>query len=171
VSARPSRGTGPQDGAAPVPDGAVGQFTERFASALTEMGIPRMPARTFAALLTSDAGLTAAEIGAILQASPAAVSGAVRYLIQVGLISSASEPGSRRLSYSVPDDVWQHMIRVRNAEMARWAGIMRDGAEVLRGSPAGQRVAESARYFDFVAGLLPELQERWDEYRERTKDT
>jgi predicted transcriptional regulator len=145
---------------------AAGQFAERFINALTEMGVPRMPARVFVTLLISDAGrLTAAEIGSALQASPAAVSGAVRYLVQVGLIVRASEPGTRRLTYSVPQDVWQHMIESRNAQMARWAGILRDGAALLTGSPAGPRVLESAQYFDFVVGELPGMQARWEEYQ------
>ena len=54
----------------------------------------RMPARVFAALLASDDGaLTSAELGEQLQVSPAAVSGAVRYLAQVSTWSPAS--GSR----------------------------------------------------------------------------
>lgn len=145
---------------------AAGQFAERFINALTEMGVPRMPARVFVTLLIADAGrLTAAGIGSALQASPAAVSGAVRYLVQVGLIVRASEPGTRRLTYSVPQDVWQHMIESRNAQMARWAGILRDGAALLTGSPAGPRVLESAQYFDFVVGELPGMQARWEEYQ------
>lgn len=159
------------DGVAAGPDAgagqAVSQFTERFASALTEMGVPRMPARVFVALLTSDAWPTAAEIGAALQASPAAVSGAVRYLVQIGLVARASEPGTRRLAYSVPEDVWQHMIEARNAEMARWARILREGADLLSDSPAGARVAETAEYFDFVVGELPGVQARWEQYRAR----
>ena len=47
-----------------------------------------MPARVFAALLASDSGrLTSAELSALLKVSPAAVSGAVRYLAQVNLVS------------------------------------------------------------------------------------
>ncbi|HEY7015122.1 MAG TPA: hypothetical protein VH480_20330, partial [Streptosporangiaceae bacterium] len=50
----------------------VSRFVERFAAVLTEAGIPRMPARVFAALLATDSGrLTAAELAAQLQASPA----------------------------------------------------------------------------------------------------
>jgi DNA-binding transcriptional regulator GbsR (MarR family) len=155
-------------GAGAVADQAVSQFTERFAGALTEMGVPRMPARVFVALLTSDAGrLTAAEIGAALQASPAAVSGAVRYLVQIGLVMRASEPGTRRLAYSVPEDVWQHMIAGRNAEMARWARILREGADLLSDRPAAARVAETAEYFDFVVGELPGVQARWEQYKAR----
>ncbi len=161
-------GAGAEAEAGAGADQAVSQFTERFAGALTEMGVPRMPARVFVALLTADAGrLTAAEIGAALQASPAAVSGAVRYLVQIGLVVRASEPGTRRLAYSVPEDVWQHMIAGRNAEMARWSRILREGADLLSDRPAAARVAETAEYFDFVVGELPGMQARWEQYKAR----
>jgi DNA-binding transcriptional regulator GbsR (MarR family) len=169
----PAEASGPtsaENGPAQRP-AAVSQYTERFAALLAEMGVPRMPARTFAALVTTDTGrLTAAEIGELLQASPGAVSGAVRYLIQVGLVARASEPGSRRLTYSVPDNVWQHLVQVRNASMSRWASMMRDGEDVLGDSPAGQRMAQSARFFEFVAQLLPELLARWDQYQAEADD-
>ena len=68
-------------------EAAVGKFIERFASVLVEAGIPRMPARVFAALLASDSGtLTAEDLSKQLQASPAAVSGGVRYLTGVGMV-------------------------------------------------------------------------------------
>jgi DNA-binding transcriptional regulator GbsR (MarR family) len=55
------------------------RFIERFASVMEESGIPRMPARVFAALLATDSGrLTSSELAELLQVSPAAVSGAVR---------------------------------------------------------------------------------------------
>lgn len=148
---------------------AVSEFIEQFAGLLFESGVPRMPARVFVALQTSDTGrLSAADLGAILGVSPAAVSGAVRYLVQVGLVTGAGEPGSRRLFYSVPDNVWQHLLSLRNRTMSRWADMLRDGADVLgSSSPAGERVSESAAYFDFVAAELPGVLARWDEYKAR----
>ena len=78
-------------------DQAVRQFIERFASLLADSGMPRMPARIFAALLSSDTSRrTAEELAELLQVSPAAVSGGVRYLVQVGLVSREAQPGSRR---------------------------------------------------------------------------
>jgi hypothetical protein len=67
----------------------------------------------------------------------------------------------------VPEDVWQHMITARNAEMARWARILREGADLLSDGPAGARVAETAEYFDFVVGELPGVQARWEQYKAR----
>lgn len=146
---------------------AVSRFVERFASVLTEAGIPRMPARVFAALLTADSGrLTAAELAAMLNASPAAVSGGVRYLIQVGMVARESEPGSRRHHYRVPDDVWYEVIRLRDRLMARWTAAMREGIELLGpGTAAGVRMAESARFFEFVSAELPKVTARWREVR------
>src|SRR6185436_10524901 len=63
------------------------EFVERFALLLDEAGMPRMPARVFAAILADDGGrLTARELAERLSVSPAAISGAVRYLTQAGMI-------------------------------------------------------------------------------------
>jgi DNA-binding transcriptional regulator GbsR (MarR family) len=130
---------------------------------LTEAGFPRMPARVFAGLLASDPGrLNAAELAELLQVSPAAVSGSVRYLSQVGLVSRESEPGSRRVGYRVPDDVWDQVLRLRDQVLGRLIATMREGVEVLdAGSAAGRRLTESIRYFEFVGAELAHLVELW----------
>jgi DNA-binding transcriptional regulator GbsR (MarR family) len=146
---------------------AVSRFVERFASVLTEAGIPRMPARVFAALLTTDSSrLTASELAGMLDASPAAVSGGVRYLIQVGMVHRESQPGSRRHHYRVPDDVWDDVIRLRDRLMTRWTVVMQEGVALLGAdTPAGARMAESAQYFEFVAAELPQVLARWREHK------
>ena len=81
-----------------------------------------MPARIFVALLTADTSrLTAEELARLLQVSPAAVSGGVRYLIQVGLVSRETEAGSRRHVYVMPDNVWHEVLRMRDGIMLRCA--------------------------------------------------
>jgi predicted transcriptional regulator len=144
---------------------AVSRFHHDFVFALVQMGFPRMPARVFVELITTDSGrLTAAELGATLQASPGAVSGAVRYLIQLGLVRREGEPGSRRHYYRVPDYWWDDVVRIRENLMGRWAGVMREGAAVLgTDTPAGARVSESARYFEFLSSEMPEVMRRWRE--------
>ena len=142
---------------------AVRRFIERLASVLTEAGFPRMPARVFAGLLASDPGrLNAAELAELLQVSPAAVSGSVRYLSQVGLVSRESEPGSRRVGYRVPDDVWDQVLRLRDQVLGRLIATMREGVEVLdAGSAAGRRLTDSIRYLEFVGTELAHLVELW----------
>jgi DNA-binding transcriptional regulator GbsR (MarR family) len=151
---------------------AVRRFIERLASVLGEAGFPRMPARVFAALLASESGrLNAAELAELLQVSPAAVSGSVRYLCQVGLVSRESEPGSRRVGYRVPDDVWDQISRLRDQVLSRLVATMRDGVEVLHaGSAAGHRLTESIRYFEFVGAELPRLIDRWRDLQARAGD-
>jgi DNA-binding transcriptional regulator GbsR (MarR family) len=142
-------------------------FIERFAVALTDAGFPRMPARVFAALLATDSGrLTAAELAALLQVSPAAVSGAVRYLAQVNLASRERAPGSRRDYYRVHDDVWYEAIARRDQVLARWEHSLREGIEVLgRETAAGSRMAETLAFFEFLQKELPELLKRWREHK------
>ena len=145
----------------------MGRFIERFASVLTEAGIPRMPARVFAALLASDSGrLTAAELAGLLQASPAAVSGGVRYLIGVGMVSREGEPGSRRHHYRVPDNVWDEVISSRDRLMTRWTSVLREGIGLLGAdTPAGARMSESVQYFEFVSAELPRVVVRWQQHK------
>jgi DNA-binding transcriptional regulator GbsR (MarR family) len=145
----------------------VRQFVEHFASLLADSGMPRMPARIFVALLTADTSrLTAEELAGLLRVSPAAVSGGVRYLVQVGLVSRETQPGSRRHVYRMPENVWHEVLQVRDRIMLRWADTMRGGAEVLGpGTPAGARLAESALYFEFVSEELPALLGRWEDYK------
>ena len=145
----------------------VSRFVERFAAVLTEAGIPRMPARVFAALLATDSGrLTAAELAAQLQASPAAVSGGVRYLMGVGMIHREGQPGSRRHHYRVPDHVWDEVVSGRDRLMARWTAVMREGIGLLGAdTPAGARLAESVEYFEFVSAELPRVVARWREHK------
>jgi DNA-binding transcriptional regulator GbsR (MarR family) len=146
---------------------AVSGFIERFAVALSDAGFPRMPARVFAGLLATDSGrLTAAELAALLRVSPAAISGAVRYLAQVNLASREREPGSRRDYYRVHDDVWYEAIARRDQVLARWERSLREGIELLgRETPAGSRMAETVTFFEFMQKELPLLLKKWREHK------
>src|SRR5437899_1509978 len=113
-------------------DEAVLTFVERFAAQMVEAGMQRMPSRVFACLLASDSGvLTSAELGERLQVSPAAVSGAIRYLSQVGMVSREREPGSRRDRYRVHSDQWYESMTRRDSVLTRWEHTLRDGVESL----------------------------------------
>jgi len=90
------------------------RFVERFSAVLVDGGMPRMPARAFAVLLASDAGrMTASELAEALQASPAAVSGAVRYLQSIHIIHRLPHRGDRRDRYDIADDGW-HVVLTAN---------------------------------------------------------
>jgi DNA-binding transcriptional regulator GbsR (MarR family) len=148
----------------------VSRFVERFAQVLVDSGMPRIASRIFVALLATDSGrLTAAELADALQASPAAISGGVRYLSQVGMVGREREPGSRRDHYRVDNDVWYQTITQRDQLVVRWIASLREGATALGpDSPAGVRVSESVDFFDFMLKELHEMTARWEAHRAAT---
>ncbi|MET7733816.1 MarR family transcriptional regulator [Streptomyces sp. NPDC005402] len=146
---------------------AVSRFVERFAAQLVEAGLARMPARVFSALLASDSGaLTSAELSERLRISPAAVSGAVRYLAQVHMLSREREPGSRRERYRVHSDQWYQALTNREAIIKRWEDALREGVTSLGAeTPAGHRLAETLAFFEFVEKDVAQMMERWRAHR------
>jgi DNA-binding transcriptional regulator GbsR (MarR family) len=147
---------------------AVARFVERFALTFSEAGVPRMPARVFSALLVSDEGrLTAAGIAQTIRVSPAAVSNAVRYLTQVGLVAREREPGERRDHYRIHGgDTWYEVTIRRDAMLLRWQEDLREGIEAIGAdTPAGKRLEETRRFYQFIHEETPRLLERWREVR------
>nr|WP_156131591.1 MarR family transcriptional regulator [Amycolatopsis methanolica] len=146
---------------------AVRRYVERLALVLNQLGIQRMAARVFAALVvTDDSRLTAAELAENLQVSPAAVSGAVRYLEQVGLVEREREPGSRRDHFRVLDDMWFASLRKRDRLMEMWRDAAEEGVDAVGAdTPAGRRLADMRDFLSFIIRELPLLLERWEKER------
>ncbi len=160
-------GASPADGVDSGPGDPLFAYIERFAAVLVAAGFPPMPARVFVALLVTDSGrLSAAELAGMLRISPAAVSGAVRYLIQLGLVHKERVPGSRRDYYRMPGNMWDDLIRMRDQVMGRWSALVREGIDLVGAdSPAGERMAEQAAFLDFATKELSQILSRWQEYR------
>jgi DNA-binding transcriptional regulator GbsR (MarR family) len=146
---------------------AVRRFIERFALDLAEAGMARMPARVFAALLADDQGrLTAAELAELLRVSPAAISGAVRYLSQIGMVSRGREPDERRDHYQVSGDTWYEVVARRDRLLARWEQDLDDGIKAVGpDTPAGDRLEQTRRFFEFLRHEGPRVMARWRELR------
>ncbi|WP_232240879.1 GbsR/MarR family transcriptional regulator [Kutzneria sp. 744] len=144
-------------------DEAVSKFIERFALMLAEGGMPRMPARVFVGLLASEEGqLTAGELAESLSVSPAAVSGAVRYLTQVHLIVREREPGSKRDHFRVRGGTWYESAMDRERLLTLWSEALADGvAAVGKDTAAGVRLRESVEFFDFLRVEIPLVLDRW----------
>jgi DNA-binding transcriptional regulator GbsR (MarR family) len=152
-------------------DDDVRRFVERLAGVFVVTGFPRMPARVFSALLATDSGArTTAELGEILQVSPAAISGAVKYLTQQNLASREWQPGSRRERYRLHDDVWYEAIATREQLLERWTDSLVEGIDVLGpDTPAGARMAETLAFWEFMAKELPPLLDRWRTHKARLR--
>ncbi|MFD9246035.1 GbsR/MarR family transcriptional regulator [Streptomyces sp. NPDC059556] len=141
----------------------VSRFVERFAAELTEAGMQRMAARVFAALLASEgASMTSAELAEQLRISPAAVSGAIRYLSQVGMVSRERDPGTRRERYVLHNELWYETFTRRDQILVRWEKILREGSELLGPeTAAGARTAETAEFFAFLQREMLGIMDRW----------
>jgi DNA-binding transcriptional regulator GbsR (MarR family) len=147
---------------------AVRRYVESLALVLSQIGMQRMSARVFAALMTTDdARLTAADLASQLSVSPAAVSGAVRFLEQVGLVAKEREPGERRDHYRLFDDLWYATFLKRDRMIIMWRDAAGDGIEALgEDSPAGKRLAEMRDFLSFMLEELNGMYERWHKLRE-----
>lgn len=146
---------------------AVASFIERFGGVLEDSGLPRLAARAFAALEVSATGaVSAADLADQLQVSPAAVSGAVRYLIQIDLVRREREPGTRRDRYVLGDDLWYEALTARQALLERWVASMDEGIHLFGDeSPAGARMVESRAFYAFLREEIPAMLDRWRKER------
>ncbi|GLW06911.1 transcriptional regulator [Microtetraspora sp. NBRC 13810] len=162
--------------ASPVSDGrnepAVSLFVERMAMTLAEGGLPRMAARVLMVMMTAEQEtLTAADIGTRLGVSPAAVSGAVRYLQQFGLISREPAAGDRRDHFRLLDTTWYEDSLVTEGIYHRLAEVSAAGITALGGRDtiSGHRLEEMRDFFQFVSDQMGDLLDAWRRHKhERT---
>ena len=143
-------------------------FVEEFALVLAETGMPRMPARVFAFALAEDADrYSARELAEGLGVSPAAISGAVRYLTHAGMLGKERVPGSRSDTYRIyDDDVWLAITSQRTPLLRRWKEVLESGVSTIGvDRPGGRRLSETIAFLEFMERELPSLMEKW--HRER----
>jgi predicted transcriptional regulator len=143
---------------------ALLRYVERFSLVMRASGIPPMPARVFAYVLAEDAAwYTAAELADGLRVSPAAISGAVRYLVQTGIIARHREPGTRSDLYGLnDDDVWSDIYGRAFQGVHAYEKAAREGIEIVGAdTPGGRRLEETADFFAFLTEEYPALFDRW----------
>ena len=110
----------------------VREFVEHLALVFTDWGFPRMPSRVLITLMAADEeALTAAELAERLDVSPAAISGAVRYLIHIGLLQRVPTLGSRRDRYRLPADPWYESGSLRDGYMSQVVAATGEGVVAL----------------------------------------
>ena len=140
---------------------------ERLGAALSTAGFPPMPSRVFAALLVdADGRMTSAELTEELSVSPAAVSGAVRYLTHVGLLRRERERGGRRDVFVVLDDAFHGALTNTDQVYAGMIEALADGVDHLgAGSTAGQRLQLSREFLEFITDEMSGVIDRWEAYK------
>lgn len=153
----------------------VRELTEQLAQTLYDWGFPRMPARVLMALTTAESGrLSAAELGGQLDASAAAISGAVRYLEHLDLVRRSRIPGTRRDQFGLVDDSWYTAGIVKTRMFGEFAALAERTADAAaqRGdttTAVPDRLRDMAGYFTFLGGEVEHLLQRWDRRRARSR--
>ncbi|WP_143447870.1 GbsR/MarR family transcriptional regulator [Kineosporia sp. R_H_3] len=140
---------------------------ERLGQTLEAVGIPRMPARVFAFVLADDQETyTAAELARGLDVSPAAISGAVRYLTDTHLVVRERNPAGRGDLFRVRDgDIWGTIQASRAPLLDRIVEQVQEAVDLLpEGSPGRARVEETRDYFTFVRDDVQQLTRRWRDW-------
>jgi DNA-binding transcriptional ArsR family regulator len=148
---------------------ALRELVERLGRLLADWGVPRMAARVIFVLMTADErALTAGELADRLGVSPAAISGAVRYLTQIHMVTRDVVAGSRRDRYRLVDDSWYEVTLEKVTLLSTLADLARAGVDAAggEGTPAGARLAGMRDFYDFVQKELPALLARWQEQKE-----
>lgn len=169
--ARRERGSAASLRTQPRDEQAVARFVEQSAATLADMGFARMPARVLMLLMaTEEPGLTAADLATGLQVSPAAVSNAVRYLMQVGLAEREAVPGARRDLYRLPNDTWYAASGAKQPAYRKLADVASQGIQATGGpdTPAGARLRDMESFFDYLDTEIPGVVERWHQLRDPT---
>jgi len=141
---------------------------ERLASLMTEAGMPRMAARVFAYALADDGDrYTASDLAEGLRVSPAAISGAVRYLVTTRLLFKEREPGTRADVYRIhDDDVWSAIMLARVPLLELWEQAAADAAaQIGRRHRGARRLLESKEFFRFTRDETEAMVARWREHR------
>ena len=150
----------------PRDEDGVRRFVEQLAMLFADWGFPRMAARVLLALMTAEEhGQTATTLGERLDASAAAISGAVRYLVQLGLAVKEPVPGSRSDLYRLSDNAWYATSMTTHVLYAQIISAADDAVAPLGGpgTEAGARVAEMRDFFTFLQAEMAGVLARWDE--------
>ncbi len=163
----PSAAVPPQAPDRSLADPRLHDVVEHLGGALADAGLPRLPARVFAALMaTEDGRLTSTELATLLEISPAGVSGGVRYLTQLRMIRRERERGSRRDVYVVMDDAWHDMLMQHDQLYAPILAALVEARTALGlDTRAGQRMQLSVEFIEFVTRELDGITQRWEEYK------
>jgi len=155
-------------------EAAMRQYVEHMARVLADWGLPRMASRVIWALMCSEErAMTAAELADRLAVSPAAISGAVRYAMQINIVAREPVPGSRRDRYRLVDDSW-YEVTIEKMNLIKMLASSAEEGVVLAGGPdtvAGARLANMRDFYAFVQDSLPEMLERWAALKESRKNS
>lgn len=148
-------------------------YTAEFTETLVRTGFPRMMARVFACLCTTDSGsLTAADLATRLQVSPASISTAVRFLEEQQQIVRQRDGAGRRDRYAITADAGYRTIMASAQGTVLLAETMGRGARVLGpDTPAGRRLREGGEFMVWIHEHLMRAAQQWQRDHAESEST
>lgn len=141
---------------------------EHFGQTLESAGMPRMASRVFAYVLAEDRdSYTARDLAVGLQVSPAAISGAVGYLVTSRLLVKQRAPGRRGDLFRVTDgDVWATIMNARVPMVAHFVAAVDEAIAILDDDgPGVRRLQETRDFFAFLQQDMSGMVDRWHHHR------
>ncbi|MGW6791903.1 helix-turn-helix domain-containing protein [Streptomyces chartreusis] len=159
----PAASRGPQ----PLPQphgrdaGAVAAYEETLTTVLMGSGLPRMTARVLTCLFTTDAGsLTASQLAAHLNVSPASISKAITFLEGQSLVRRERDE-RRRDRYIVDDELFYQATLASARANDQLVATARQGVTVLGPhTPAAARLENIARFLDYISDSITRAAEQ-----------
>ena len=143
-------------------------FVERMASSLHQAGLARVPSLVFSQLLVDDDGrMTSAELTEALHLSAGSISGAVKYLEQIGMMRRERVRGSRRDVYVVEDEDWHRALLRRDQVYAPMIAALTEGLTAVPvGTDAHQRILVTREFMSFINEEMSALADKWERRRQ-----
>ena len=126
------------------------------------------PASSPSSSPTTSRPTRAAELAQGLDVSPAAISGAVRYLTDTHLVVRERNPAGRGDLFRVRDgDIWGTIQAARLPMLDRIIESVQDAVDLLPAGSAGRGPVEETRdYFTFIREDARGLDGRWRAWRQ-----
>lgn len=147
------------------------EAAEQAAAMITAAGMPRMPARVLMALVAApEGGYTAAELAERLEVSPAAVSGAVRYLQDAHFARRLPQAGHRRDRYDLVTDSFHSVVIGNLPVYLRMADCVERIASEADVPVVTDRAEQMAGFLRFMAERMPQLVDEWIAQRDAGRD-
>ncbi|MER7210818.1 helix-turn-helix domain-containing protein [Streptosporangium sp. NPDC001559] len=140
--------------APPRPAGSLsGAMEDELVELSVKTGLPRTSARVHIDLLLSQDGRrTAAELANRLKISPATVSVAVNFLIQLGFLRRERDPRRRRDVYVVDADAWYNSVVTGSRQTLQTVRAAKVAAQAYElDSPVRERLTKAAAFLEQVS--------------------
>ncbi|RSN92720.1 MarR family transcriptional regulator [Streptomyces sp. WAC 05379] len=141
--------------------GAVAAYEETLTTVLMGSGLPKMTARVLTCLFTTDAGsLTASQLAAHLNVSPASISKAIAFLEGQSLVRRERDE-RRRDRYIVDDELFYQATLASARANDQLVATARQGVTVLGPhTPAAARLENIARFLDYISDSITRAAEQ-----------